>query len=166
MPATYTVKQVAKLLGYSTNSIYTFLKEKRLKGTRVGKGRFRIPQSEVNKILLSGQTEAVKLSEVRVGQHAKADSSARMQTTADLQGEIQELSYRDSAITVPNLFDWFVGVSSIVYGFAMWLFSSASIELSVLSLTLVAPILRTDAPGFVASINLRTRLFPFGRCVK
>ena len=51
MPATYTVKQVSKLLGYSTNSIYTFLKEKRLKGVRIGKGRFRIPQSELDKFL-------------------------------------------------------------------------------------------------------------------
>src|SRR3990172_6082229 len=53
MPATYTVKQVAQILGYSTNSIYTFLKEKRIKGVRVGRGRFRIPQFELDRLLLT-----------------------------------------------------------------------------------------------------------------
>jgi excisionase family DNA binding protein len=51
MPATYTVKEVADILGYSTNSIYTFLKEKRIKGVRVGKGRFRIPHHELDRLL-------------------------------------------------------------------------------------------------------------------
>lgn len=58
MPKTYTVKDVADILGYSTNSIYTFLKEKRIKGVRVGKGRFRIPEEELSRVLhLSKQTQ-------------------------------------------------------------------------------------------------------------
>ena len=51
MSETYTVKEVAEILGYSTNSIYTFLKEKRIKGVRVGRGRFRISREEVERLL-------------------------------------------------------------------------------------------------------------------
>ena len=51
MNKTYTVKQVADILGYSTNSIYTFLKEGRIVGVRVGKGRYRISQEELGKLL-------------------------------------------------------------------------------------------------------------------
>ncbi|MCL4199842.1 helix-turn-helix domain-containing protein, partial [Patescibacteria group bacterium] len=51
MPKTYTVKEVADILGFSTNSIYTFLKEKRIRGVRIGKGRFRIPEEELSRIL-------------------------------------------------------------------------------------------------------------------
>ena len=48
----YTVKEVAKLLGFSTNTIYKYLDEGKIKSTRLGKeGRFRIPQKEVAKLL-------------------------------------------------------------------------------------------------------------------
>lgn len=48
----YTVKEVARLLGFSTNTIYKYLDEGKIKSTRLGKeGRFRIPQKEVAKLL-------------------------------------------------------------------------------------------------------------------
>lgn len=48
----YTVKEVARLLGFSTNTIYKYLNEGKIKSTRLGKeGRFRIPQKEVAKLL-------------------------------------------------------------------------------------------------------------------
>ena len=48
----YTVKEVARLLGFSTNTIYKYLDEGKIKSTRLGEeGRFRIPQKEVAKLL-------------------------------------------------------------------------------------------------------------------
>jgi len=51
----YTVKQTADILGYSTNSIYKFLDEGRLKGTRgsAKQGRFRITHTSLEKFLNS-----------------------------------------------------------------------------------------------------------------
>lgn len=48
----YTVKEVARLLGFSTNTIYKYLDEGKIKSTRLGsEGRFRIPQKEVARLL-------------------------------------------------------------------------------------------------------------------
>lgn len=47
----YTVKDAAKLLGYSTNTLYSYLKKGEIKSIRVGKGKFRIPQSEMDRLL-------------------------------------------------------------------------------------------------------------------
>lgn len=44
----YSVKEAAKILGFSTNTVYTHLEEGSLKGKRVGgRGRFKIPYSEL-----------------------------------------------------------------------------------------------------------------------
>ena len=52
MPKTYTVKQVAVALGFSTNTVYKYLDEGKIKATRLGsEGRFRIPESEVTRLL-------------------------------------------------------------------------------------------------------------------
>ncbi|MCJ7826380.1 helix-turn-helix domain-containing protein, partial [Patescibacteria group bacterium] len=60
--STYTVKQIASILGFSTNSIYTFLKEKRIRGIRMGKtGRFRISENELQHLL--GVFRKTKLTE-------------------------------------------------------------------------------------------------------
>ncbi len=60
MGKTYTVKQVAQMLGYSTNSIYAFLKEGRIKGVRVGKGRFRVSEEELARVMhLSKRPQSV-----------------------------------------------------------------------------------------------------------
>ena len=47
----YTVKETAKLLGVSTNTIYTYLDEGKIKSRRVGRGRFRIPKSELSQFI-------------------------------------------------------------------------------------------------------------------
>ena len=127
MNATYTVKQVAEILGYSTNSIYTFLKEKRIKGVRVGRGRFRIPQAEVDRLLnikRSGKADAL------------GDASIAAQGTRPIEGPLSTpniLSSDDPIvihephstfhIMVPSLFDWFVSIISIVYGCSLFLYS-------------------------------------------
>lgn len=44
----YTVKQVAHVLGVSTNTIYKYLNEGKIKALRFGKrGRFRIYETEL-----------------------------------------------------------------------------------------------------------------------
>src|SRR3990167_304165 len=52
MPKTYTVKQVAKILGFSTNTVYKYLDEGKIKATRLGsEGRFRIPEEELIRLV-------------------------------------------------------------------------------------------------------------------
>jgi hypothetical protein len=59
MATFYTVKQTAKILGFSTNSIYKFLDEGRLKGQRgnSASGRFKIPHSSLEKFIGSSIPE-------------------------------------------------------------------------------------------------------------
>lgn len=98
MPNTYTVKQVADILGYSTNSIYTFLKEKRIKGVRVGKGRFRIPQAELDRLLA-----------VSPSKNQQAQIVGMPQSAPEILAPERLTSLTDSHIHVPNFFDWYIG---------------------------------------------------------
>lgn len=43
----YTVKEASKLLGFSTNTIYSYLDSGKIKSRRIGKGRFKIPYDEL-----------------------------------------------------------------------------------------------------------------------
>ena len=43
----FTVKDASKFLGVSTNTVYKYLKEKKVKSKRIGRGRFKIPRSEL-----------------------------------------------------------------------------------------------------------------------
>ena len=49
----YTVKETAQILGFSTNTVYKYLDQGRLKGTRGSavQGRFRISQSQLDSFL-------------------------------------------------------------------------------------------------------------------
>lgn len=47
----YTVKEAAEILGFSTNTIYKYLDEGKLKGKRIGKGRFKIPYEQLEPFL-------------------------------------------------------------------------------------------------------------------
>lgn len=137
MPATFTVKQVADILGYSTNSIYTFLKAKRIKGVRVGKGRFRIPQSELDRLLLvkGGTSSVVSLpkSPVVVSQmpYVASVPATDVQSSSYSSDEFIDPVAANRSVEVPSLFDWFVGVGSIIVGFAMFLFSKSYEEFAV-----------------------------------
>ncbi|OGV97366.1 hypothetical protein A2W24_06575 [Microgenomates group bacterium RBG_16_45_19] len=53
MATFYTVKQTAKILGFSTNSIYKFLDQGRLRGHRglSDLGRFKIPHTAIEKFV-------------------------------------------------------------------------------------------------------------------
>ena len=98
---TYTVKEVARLLGFSTNTVYKYLSEGKIKATRLGKeGRFRIPGSEVTKFLGTPLPEPF-------------ESGVSL-----VSPEIFEVRLKDA----PGLFDWFIGFLSIGLGYSQFIF--------------------------------------------
>jgi excisionase family DNA binding protein len=150
----YTVKQVAEILGYSTNSIYTFLKEKRIKGIRVGKGRFRIPQSELDRLLLTKETKT--LTPERYGLPLEAvPGITQALPTGVIEAPRETVISPNFAtvahrVEVPSLFDWFVGIGSIILGLAMFLFSRVYEEFSFEQFLPIMPAIRMTliAGGF------------------
>lgn len=105
--STYTVKEVANLLGFSTNTVYKYLENGSIKAVRFGQeGRFRIPASEVNRLL------------------QERDKNLQGATPASVT-ETQESS---------NIFDWFVGFLSMGLGFSQFInlvYTSTQPELAV-----------------------------------
>lgn len=135
MNQTYTVKQVAEILGYSTNSIYTFLKEKRIKAVRVGKGRFRIPHTEVER-LLSIKTAGTPVSPTQevVTVESKKTFLPSIKTIPKLQYQnLFDLNnlFPKINLEIPSLFDWYIGISSILLGFGMFTFNKYLEEFSI-----------------------------------
>lgn len=118
MSHTYTVKEAARLLGYSTNSIYAFLKEKRIKGVRIGRGRFRIPEEELTRILnllhadKPTAAHSPLVPTVR-NDEPPADDAPRAQPP------------RVGALLPPDIFDWFIGIGAVISGVALFLFNAA-----------------------------------------
>ncbi len=113
MGRTYSVKQVAEILGYSTNSIYTFLKEGQIVGVRLGKGRYRVAQEELDKILhLKKSPEVLPISAV-------------------IPKTIPVVEYNSA----PCLFDWFISLVSIIIGLTLMLFVRNFEEFSKTPLT-------------------------------
>lgn len=139
MAATYTVKQVAQILGYSTNSIYTFLKEKRIKSVRVGKGRFRIPQTEVDRLLMSTKGSAVVMQPA-----AQAPILPTPPAPTQAVMDVRELP----PIVVPlfgvmdrvtsNIFDWYLGMSAVITGLALFLFNQS---FDITNIAAVSPVM-------------------------
>ena len=60
----YTVKKAAAIIGCSTNTLYKYLNEGRIKASRgtVDQGRFRIPQSALEEFLGTDITEKTQIS--------------------------------------------------------------------------------------------------------
>lgn len=69
----YTVQETAKILGFSTNSVYKFLDQGRLKSTRGNskQGRFRVPHSSIEEFL------DTKLSEIAVARALAASTPTK-----------------------------------------------------------------------------------------
>ncbi len=104
MKKIYTVKDVAGFLGFSTNTVYKYLDEGKIKSTRLGKeGRFRIPAEEVNRLLQEEEVETV----------ANLPRKPLIET-------------KDA----PSLFDWFVGFLSMGLGFSQFIFPSYNLNSS------------------------------------
>lgn len=126
MSQTYTIKQVAEILGYSTNSIYSFVKEGRIRGTRVGKGRFRISQEELNRVLhLSKNTQF----------------TPAVQTPKPLEKTVSSSPSLTPHLRPVNIFDWFFGINSILLGLSFFLESRLFIvKATILLSTIIIPI--------------------------
>lgn len=107
MSPNYGVKQVADILGCSTNTVYTYLRENKIKAVRIGNGRFHIPQSEIDRLTGTKKVEAT------------------VQINPVIQPQIQEPPkfHSSHAMDIPDFFDWFVGVGSILLGIAFMLFT-------------------------------------------
>ncbi len=138
MAATYTVKQVAQILGYSTNSIYTFLKEKRIKGVRVGRGRFRIPQAELDRLLQTPKSQQTSMSPGAALAPPAVLNVLPARASVALPDGVSEPIHEGIVapalpghVEVPSLFDWFVGIASVILGLTMFPFSRMFEEFAI-----------------------------------
>lgn len=123
MKKTYSVKQLADALGFSTNTVYKYLLEGKIKATRLGKvGRFRIKEEEVMRLIgLKGEKPQIA---------SRLSPSGAVTFSAD-EGIIQESTkvgdYEDNLalltkISNPDLFDWFLSLTAIFLGISYFLF--------------------------------------------
>lgn len=154
MAATYTVKQVADILGYSTNSIYTFLKAKRIKGVRVGKGRFRIPQSELDRLLLISKKQNVPASAMISGALLPPAPAVGI---SDITGSIpiEDVQLFGFAhLGTLNIFDWFIGTAAIIAGLSLFLFNASFNQASMGQVAMFLSVIRVTLIGSGAGILL------------
>jgi len=130
----YTVKQVAELLGFSTNTVYKYLDEGKIKATRLEKeGRFRIPEKEVVRLL--GSKHNPEYSENSASQNVSRSDNQTI-GNSDLSGIPSSSEFSGNLIKlrnigVPSLFDWFVGTLSIFLGLSHLLFSNYTLSIEL-----------------------------------
>ncbi len=130
MKKTYSVSEAARLLGYSTNSVYSFLKRGDIKSVRLGKGKFRIPQAEIDRLL------AREPIEIDVDQEVNAEPAVSEPLRLNVPRPGKSLSELGSdkpfrtillwfqeRAGLPSLFDWFVALSSIVLGISLFIYN-------------------------------------------
>jgi len=92
---TYTVKEVAKLLGFSTNTVYKYLVEGKIRSTRFGQGgRFRIPEEEV--IRLVGEIDNSREFSLR-------EKISPVQEVSPIQTNPEDLSSKSNNSIANNL---------------------------------------------------------------
>lgn len=122
MEKTLTIKQVAQMLGYSTNSVYAFVKEGKIRSVRVGKGRFRVPLSEVERVLgVEKKSPDVFTARPSMTIHAfeeKKDSQWAERFLHKCFGAVSKESLEKI-----HIFDVFLGIVSIVCSTSMSLYS-------------------------------------------
>lgn len=91
--STYTVKEVAGMLGFSTNTVYKYLENGSIKSVRLGlEGRFRIPANEVDRLL---HERGKKLSDF-------------------------DADHLTTPTNFPSIFDWMIAFMSIGIGFSQF----------------------------------------------
>ncbi len=114
---TYTVKEVASLLGFSTNTVYKYLDEGKIKSTRLGDdGRFRISGSEVSRLLQE------------TGYQSSQEQSQPQ--TINPAAILRNLPVGHRPYGSPSLFDWFIGFLSVSLGFSQFIFPPYNLSLS------------------------------------
>lgn len=115
--ATLTVKEAAALLGFSTNSIYKFLNEKRIQAKRIGKGRFRIPREEIERFLRHGKHR---------GHETEQSAAVPVSVTAEPVPVAASVPSKSIApalpfaplVGTPDMFDWYIGMTLVLLGLA------------------------------------------------
>lgn len=153
MPKTYTVNEVANILGYSTNSIYTFLKEKRIKGVRVGKGRFRIPEEELSRILHLSKKPVVTSAPATSQEQAIVPQSIEISSDSDRLARHEDavffsMPFWKGKVAFPSFIDWFVGMAAVVAGVALFLFNGIFANSTVAQFS---PVINAMKMIFIAS---------------
>lgn len=153
MPKTYTVNEVADILGYSTNSIYTFLKEKRIKGVRVGKGRFRIPEEELSRILHLSKKAVVTSTPVTQSESVNMSQSVQLSSDTDRVVRHEDavffsMPFWKGKVAFPSFIDWFVGMAAVIAGVALYLFNGIYANTTV---ALYNPVINAMKMIFIAS---------------
>jgi excisionase family DNA binding protein len=108
----FTVKEVAKLLNFSTNTVYKYLDKGKIKSVRLGsEGRFRILGAEVERLIQETGIQTTNMSPILV------------------KSELHVLG-------APSLFDWFIGFLSMGLGFSQFVFPSYNLNSSTAPYTL------------------------------
>lgn len=127
MPRNYTVKQAADLLGYSTNSIYAFLREGKLVGKRIGRGKFKISHSEI-----------ARFSPIEEVPHQKIPPTSVRRFDTSLAHTPADAGVVSPG---PGIFDWFVGMVSLLCGGSLFLYNAYFSQVDVAkSLARVQPL--------------------------
>lgn len=133
MGKTYTVKEVAEALEFSTNTVYKYLNEGKIKATRLGtEGRFRIPEKELGRLL------GLKGEKAQLGpqlEKTEAVVEAATQTPATAVAKIEEtpIIEPNEQFALPSFFDWFVALIAIFVGVAHFLSPSYLLDASTKS---------------------------------
>ncbi len=123
--STYSVKEAADILGYSTNSIYSFLKSGKIKGVRVGRGKYHIPKEELDRLLqarnpsLSSNPNPPNPSGVVQATPISIPPQGQTPTDPTIVHHASEEKYH----RMPSLFERFLALSSIFLGLSMFLFT-------------------------------------------
>jgi excisionase family DNA binding protein len=131
MKKTYSVNEAAKLLGYSKNSIYGFLKGGEIRSSRIGKGKFRISEEEINRFLARDTTPDVvqKEDKAKDPEGFAYDFDKKPPFGASLADLGSDKPIRtiilwlQERVGLPKLFDWFVALSSVILGVSMFLYT-------------------------------------------
>jgi excisionase family DNA binding protein len=133
MKKTYSVSEAARLLGYSSNSIYSFLKSGEIKSSRLGKGKFRIPQAEIDRLLAKEPENDNSVKPVEPAKKAPfvpapvcvvppKPGTSLSEIGSDKPLRTIVLWFQERA-GLPKLFDWFVALTSIVLGISLFLYT-------------------------------------------
>jgi excisionase family DNA binding protein len=128
MKQNYSVSEAAKLLGYSTNSVYGFLKDDLIKSKRIGKGKFRIPKEEIDRFAASRGAENGAVPESAILPLPRPGKSL-----ANLSGESTIHTLRlwlEERVGLPRLFDWLTSLTALILGVSLFLYSSQTDILS------------------------------------
>lgn len=110
----YTVKEVADALEFSTNTVYKYLDEEKIKATRLGaEGRFRIPEEEVIRLLqLKGDNPQVA-PQITIPLPPSQPASPTSFDVARSEG---------FQLHPPHLLDWYISLIALLVSFAYFLF--------------------------------------------